>query len=171
MNAPVTRALPMLITALLATGLVACGGAEPEGPGALGAPVPTTAQGRAAPLAVPSVTPPLLDDDGNLMPTAGSALPADPGARTRHGRYATPQQARQLEDALGVLVIPVNVEPGPDGAGAVELAQQMVWGHQAAHDLSPDAPVLVRGSDLRLGAAVVHQLEAAGYTRVLLVTH
>ena len=64
----------------------------------------------------------------------------------------------------------MQVEPGPDAAAAMDLAQQMVWGHQAAHDLPPDAPVLVRGADLRLAAATVHQLEAAGYTRVFLVT-
>jgi hypothetical protein len=47
----------------------------------------------------------------------------------------------------------------------------MVFGHQAVHDLPPDAPVLVRSPDLRLAAATVHQLEAIGFTRVFMVTH
>jgi hypothetical protein len=46
----------------------------------------------------------------------------------------------------------------------------MVHGDQAAHDLPPDAPVLVRSTDLRLGADAARPPEAAGYARVILVT-
>lgn len=127
--------------------------------------------GRARPLAVITATAPLLDDHGHLRPSVPQALPADTGARTRSGHYATPSQAAQMEDALGVMVIPVNVEPGPDAAGAVELATQIVFGLQSAHDLRADAPILVRSSDLRLAATTVNRLEELGFTRVLLVNH
>ncbi len=127
--------------------------------------------GRARPLAVAPPTAPLLDDQGHLYPTSPQALPADTGARTRGGLYATPSQAAQLEGALGVMAIPVNVEPGPDAASAVDLATLVVFGLQAAHDLPPDAPVLVRSSDLRLAAATVNRLADNGFTRVFLVNH
>lgn len=127
--------------------------------------------GRARPLAVTLSTAPLLDEHGRLQPSLPQALPADTGARTRGGHYATPLQAAQMEDALGVMVIPVNVEPGPDAAGAVELATQIVFGMQSAHDLRPDAPILVRSPDLRLAATTVNRLEEFGFTRVFLVNH
>jgi hypothetical protein len=131
--------------------------------------------GRARPLAAapPTAYPtaPLLDDQGHLYPASPQALPADTGARTRAGLYATPSQAAQLEGALGVMAIPVNVEPGPDAATAVDLATLVVFGLQAAHDLPPDAPVLVRSSDLRLAAATVNRLAENGFTRVFLVNH
>ena len=127
--------------------------------------------GRARALAVAPPTAPLLDDQGHLYPASPQALPADTGARTRGGLYATPAQAAQLEDALGVMAIPVNVEPGSDAAAAVDLATLVVFGLQAAHDLPPDAPVLVRSSDLRLAAATVNRLAENGYTRVFLVNH
>jgi hypothetical protein len=127
--------------------------------------------GRARPLAVAPPTAPLLDDQGHVYPASPQALPADTGARTRGGLYATPSQAAQLEDALGVMAIPVNVEPGSDAASAVDLATLVVFGLQAAHDLTPDAPVLVRSSDLRLAAATVNRLAENGFTRVVLVNH
>jgi hypothetical protein len=127
--------------------------------------------GRARPLAVAPPTAPLLDDQGHVYPASPQALPADTGARTRGGLYATPSQAAQLEGALGVMAIPVNVEPGSDAATAVDLATLVVFGLQAAHDLPPDAPVLVRSSDLRLAAATVNRLAENGFTRVFLVNH
>lgn len=152
----------LLTVAVLAVLLAACGGAEPEA---------AAADDRARPLAAASaVIAPLFDDAGNVIPASDSAQPADNAARTRQGYYATPAQAAQLEQALHERVIAVSVEPGPDAAASVEFAMQMVYVHQAAHDLPADAPVLVRSADLRLGAAAVHQLEAAGYKRVFLVT-
>lgn len=154
---------PALMTvALLAVLMAGCGGGETDA---------SAADDRAGPLAgSPAVIAPLFDDAGNVMPASDSAQPADHGARTRRGYYATPAQAAQLEHALQDRVIAVGVEPGPDAAASVALAMQMVYGHQAAHDLPADAPLLVRSADLRLGAAAVHQLEAAGYQRVFLVT-
>jgi hypothetical protein len=164
MNPTRPRLLNLVTCATLAALLAACGGGEPE--------TAANADGRARPLAAaPAVIAPLFDDEGNVVAASDSAVPADAAARTRSGRYATPDQATQLEETLGAMVIPVTVEPGPDAAAAVELAPQMVWGQQAAHELPSDAPVLVRGADLRLAAATVHQLEAAGHTRVFLVTH
>lgn len=158
------RALAGLVmAALLPAWLAACGGTDSE-------PGDVTADGRARPTEVQTVTPPLLDDEGRPVAAVPAAVPADPAARTRHRRYATEVQAAMLEERFGVLAIPVTVEPGADAAAAMELATLMVFGHQAVHDLSPDAPVLVRGRDLRLAAATVHQLEAIGFTRVFLVT-
>jgi hypothetical protein len=159
---PSRRTLALAGALTLAALLSACGGTAPEA---------TAEEGRARPLAAaPSVIPPLLDDDGHLNPSPQSARPADAGAHTRQGRYATAAQAAQLEQALGDRVISVEVSPGPDAAAAVELATQMAFGQQAVHDLPADTPVLVRSTDLRLAAAAVHQLEAAGYTRVVLVS-
>jgi hypothetical protein len=158
---PSRRTLALAGALTLATLLSACGGPAPE---------TMAEEGRARPLAAnPTVVWPLLDDDGHLNPAPPAAVPADAGARTRNGHYATAAQAVQLEQALGDRVIVVEVSPGPDAAAAVELATQMAFGHQAVHDLPADAPVLVRSADLRLAAATVHQLEAAGYTRVVLV--
>jgi hypothetical protein len=112
------------------------------------------------------------DIRADTQPTAkakAQVQPSDPGARTRANRYVTPAQAAQLEDTLGAKAIPVNVEPGPDAAAAVELATQIVWGLQAAHDLRADAPVLVRSADLRLGATLANRLGEGGYTNVFLV--
>jgi len=160
---PSRRTLALAGALTLATLLSACGGPAPE---------TMAEEGRARPLAAnPTVVWPLLDDDGHLNPAPPAAVPADAGARTRTGHYATAAQAVQLEQALGDRVIVVEVSPGPDAAAAVELATQMAFGHQAVHDLPADAPVLVRSADLRLAAATVHQLEAAGYTRVVLVNH
>lgn len=164
MNPNRLRPLHLVTSATLAALLAACGGAEPD--------TAVASDGRARPLAAaPTVIAPLLDDAGHVIRASGSAVPADAAARTHTGHYATPAQAAQLEDALGARVIPVTVEPGPDAGAAVELATQMVWGHQVVHDLPAQAPVLVRSADLRLGAAAVHHLEALGYSRVFLVTH
>ena len=158
------RLLNLLSGALLAALLAACGGQEAD--------AEAPAEGRARALALaPTVIPPLMDDAGRVMPAAGAAVPRDPGARTRNRHYATPAQAAQLEEVMGELVIPVNVERRADDAGAVELATQMVWGQQVVHDLPATTPVLVRCADLRLAAATVHHLEALGYSRVFLVTH
>lgn len=158
---PSRRTITLAGALTLATLLSACGGPAPE---------TMAEEGRARPLAANStVVWPLLDDEGHLNPAPPAAVPADAGARTRNGHYATAAQAVQLEQALGDRVIVVEVSPGPDAAAAVELATQMAFGQQAAHDLPGDAPVLVRSADLRLAAATVHQLEAAGYTRVVLV--
>lgn len=155
------RTLALAGALTLATLLPACGGPAPE---------TVSEEGRARPLAAHStVVWPLLDDDGHLNPATPAAVPADTGARTRSGHYATAAQAAQLEQALGDRVIVVEASPGPDAAAAVELATQMAFGQQVVHDLPADAPVLVRSTDLRLAAATVHQLEAAGYTRVVLV--
>lgn len=156
------RTLALAGALTLAALLSACGGTAPDA---------TAEEGRARPLAAaPSVIPPLLDDEGHLNPSPPSARPADAGAHTRQGRYATAAQAAQLEQALGDRVISVEVSPGPDAAAAVELATQMAFGQQAVHDLPADTPVLVRSTNLRLAATAVHQLEAAGYTRVVLVS-
>ena len=119
--------------------------------------------------AMPTMIAPLLDDEGQPYPAQSAAVPADPGAETRAGLYATATQARQLEQALGNQVITLDVAAEGDGATAVDQATFMAFGLQAVHDLSSSAPILVRGRDLRLAAAAVNRLQAAGYSRVFLV--
>lgn len=158
LNRNTTTALAGLALAVL---LTACGGvAEPE----------ARAQALAVPHTAAAVVAPLRDDEGRVLLTDSAAVPADPGARTRSERYATAAQAAQLEAAMGNLAIPITVDPGADAAGAVEVATGIVQGMQAAHDLGSDAPVLVRGSDLRLAATLANRLEEVGFSQVFLVS-
>ncbi|MFT3818402.1 MAG: hypothetical protein QM750_12335 [Rubrivivax sp.] len=145
---------------LLAAALAACGGG--------GEPAAATTAGATAFAGPATVIPPLLNDDGSAAPIAAGTEPADPGARTRAGRYASPAQARQLADALRDDAL--QIEVGCCGADAVEQAVGIAWGLQAAHDLPPQTPVLVRGDDLRLAAAAANRLADGGLTHVWLVT-
>lgn len=152
------RPMAAALAALLA--LAACGGGS-DGE-------PATDDRRTA--AAAPVIAPLLDDEGRVMPSDPAAVPADPGAHTRAGRYATPAQAEQLEHTMGSTAISTEVDSGGDAAAAADLAVLHVHGQQASHGLGNEAPVLVRGADLRLAAAVANRLQANGYTRVFLVT-
>jgi len=110
----------------------------------------------------------LLADDGSIMPSAPTTVPADPAAHTRAGRYASSHQAAELERALGEGVIRVDVECcGPE---RVDEAVGIAYGVQAAADLPNSAPVLVRAADLRLGAVAANRLSDAGFSSVWLVT-
>lgn len=110
----------------------------------------------------------LLADDGSIMPSAPDAVPVDPAARTRAGRYASSRQADQLDRALGEGVIRVNVECC--GVEGVDQAIAIAYGVQAAGDLPNSTPVLVRSFDARLGAVTANRLADAGYSKVWLVT-
>jgi len=156
-----TNAFGIRITTALAVllALSACGGSESG-----------TEDGTARAAAAPAVTAPLLDDEGRVMPSDPAAVPADPGARTRAGRYATPSQAAQLEQTMGSAAISTPVDAGGDEAAAADLSVLVAYGLQAAHELDNHAPVLVRGANLRLSAVVANRLEANGFTRVFLVT-
>lgn len=144
---------PTVLVALLsALSLVACGGSDE---------LPTAArEAHAAILAAP-----LFDDDGRVVPASPLLLPADPGARTRSGHYASGLQAAELERALPGGVLHVVVDEG-----GAEQAVGIARGLQAAQDLPDGAPVLVRGSSLREAAAVADRLADEGMTRVFLVT-
>jgi hypothetical protein len=111
--------------------------------------------------------PPLLDDHGAAMPSDPRIVPADPGARTRSGRYATPAQAQTLERTLGGRVVWLEVRCC--GAEEVDTAVGLAHGLQAAQDLPDDAPLFVRGADARLVATVANRLGEAGYGRVWVV--
>jgi hypothetical protein len=150
---------------LMFTGLTACGGADDGGP-TTAANTGIAAAERTELLGPASVVAPLLDNDGTVA--AGAAEPADAGARTRAGRYASAAQARQLAEALGPDAI--EIEVGCCSADAVEQAVGITWGLQAARDLPPQTPVLVRGQDLRLAAAAANRLADGGLTHVWLVT-
>lgn len=161
------RSVPLMSaswTLLLLAGLAACGGGDGETPLAVDESTPAS----AATLGPATVTPPLLDNEGSFAAGDPRAEPADPGARTRTGRYASAAQARQLADALGPDAI--EIEVGSCAADAVEHAVGITWGLQAARDLPPQTPVLVRGQDLRLAAAAANRLADGGLTHVWLVT-
>ncbi len=165
----VNKMKPLLTLATLAglclgTALVGCGG--DAGPAPAAAAAATHAATRAATRM--TVVEPLLDNDGRPAPSLPGSEPADPGARTRTMRYATPAQAAQLEQALGAQA--VRVEVGCCDAEAVATAEGTVAGLRAAHGLDADAPVLVHGSDLRQAAAVANRLEENGHAHVWLVT-
>jgi len=141
-----------LVALLSALSLTACGGSDE---------VPTASlEAHVATLAAP-----LLDDDGRVVPASPLLLPADPGARTRSGQYASGLQAAELERALRGGVLHVVVDEG-----GAEQAVGIARGLQAAQDLPDSAPVLVRGSSLREAAAVADRLTDEGMTRVFLVT-
>lgn len=129
-----------------------------------------TGSTNAARTSASTVQPTLLDDEGRVQVLAAAKAPADPGARTRAGRYATPEQAAAMEGALGARVISTRVDAGADAAGAADLAVLNVYGMQAVTDADNHVPVLVRGADLRLAATVANRLGEAGFTRVFLVT-
>jgi hypothetical protein len=135
--------------------LTACGGENADAP----------AESRAIPLTIA----PLIDDEGNVMPSDPSAVPADPGAQTRARMYATAAQADQLEHALKARVISVDVGNEADAAQAVDMAVMFAHGLQAVQNVGNDAPVLVRGADLRRAATVANRLQEHGYSRVFLV--
>jgi len=115
-----------------------------------------------------TVLAPLLDDDGSVMPSARNAVPADHGARTRAGHYASPVQAEQLERALGLGALRIDI--ACCGHEAAELAVLIAFGLQAAHDLDKSAPVLVDAGAWRLAASTVNRLTDEGYSRIWLVT-
>jgi hypothetical protein len=154
--APTTLISAMAAFAILAAG---CG----DGP--LSAEDVVAARTAATPLRV--ITP-LIADDDSLMPAVPQSEPADPGARTRTGRYATAEQAAQLEQALQYGV--VRVDAHDVGHLGVETVAGLVHGLQAARNLGHDAPVLVQGDDQRLAAALANRLTDDGLTRVWLVT-
>jgi len=151
-----------LVAVLLAAALLsACGGGDHAA---------SRDGSSATPLTATSAIAPLFDDEGGMMPSDPAAAPADPAAHTRRARYATEAQADQVEAAMGTLSIPVRVAPTQGEVSAVELAVTIVYALQAAHGLQPDAPVFVRGADLRLAAATADRIAEAGYSRVFLVT-
>jgi hypothetical protein len=154
-----------LAAAALASGLVACSGADDRAPRAQ-ADADRGAVATAAIKADP--IPPLMDDDGNMMPSSPQSVPSDAGARTRAMRYASAAQAEMLEHVRPGEVLRVNVTGS--GAEAVELGVRAARARQVDARLAHDAPVFVSGDDLRSAAIVVDRLGEQGMTRVWLVT-
>jgi hypothetical protein len=158
-NNPLHRGLlPLLACAVL---LHACGGGDTTLPR-------STAEAAPAERRSVMAAPPLLDNDSQAMPSAPAAEPADPGARTRQGLYATNAQAEQALDVFGNGA--VRVEVSCCGADAVQLAIDVVQAVRSLHQLEADAPVFVYGRDLRLAAAAVNRLGDEGFKKVWLVT-
>lgn len=154
----------LLALPLLGALLVACGGTDlPAGEAGAERRV-SIAEAAQAPWPVA----PLLADDGSVMPSSPQAVPTDPGARTRAGRYASPAQAEQLQRALGSTLVRVAV-PG-SGAVAIEEGAQRAHRLLAEMNLPASAPVLIEGADLRTAAALVDLLSANGMDNIWLVT-
>jgi hypothetical protein len=152
--------------------LAACGGQQDDPVAAREAETARAAEAQADAnwrARAQRVVAPLISDEGAPMPPVPAAVPADTGARTRAGHYATEQQARVLEAQLGTAAIRTDTDTATDDLTAVELAVLMVYGQQDAHGLNLDTPVLVRGRDMRLAAAAANRLADQGYTRVFLV--
>lgn len=159
-----TRALARALVVPVALALAGSGAAalaaSPDGNAARGT--------SAAAAKVPDPIAPLLDDEGDVMPSMPQAVPADPGARTRAGRYASPAQAGMLSHAHPRGVLQVTIKGR--GADAVERSVQAAQRQHAGARLASDAPVFVSGADLRSAAAVADRLAASGLSRVWLVT-
>lgn len=114
------------------------------------------------------VASPLLDDEGGFMPSLPQAVPAEPGARTRAGRYATASQARDLEAALGPRALRIDLDAG--GSTAATLGMARLPSARAMAGLRDDVPVLLYGRDPQWVAAVAESLADAGLTGVWVVT-
>lgn len=114
-----------------------------------------------------AVVSPLLADDGSILPSDPAAVPADPGARTRAGLYATASQGEQLTHALQDRLVRVAVACcSPE---LVDEAVNTAWGVQETANLPPETPFLVLGPDARLNAAAAERLAESGATRVWVV--
>lgn len=156
---PCTGTVATLLATALAVGVVACGGLEED----------AAVAARDAQAALSAVPPSgLIDDHGGVRPSLPEAVPADPGARTRAGRYALLEQAKALDFERRGDVVWLDV--ACCGLDAADTYVGIAQGLRAAADVSSDAPVLVKGSDLRLAAFVANRLEEQGERRVFLVT-
>lgn len=157
---PCAGTVATLVAAALAANVVACGGLDDD--------TRLTLAAQQPPEARHTTLPALIGNDGSLSPSLPEATPADPGARTRSGRYALRAQAVALDfERRGDVVW---VDAGCCGFDAADSVVGIVHGLRAAADVSPDAPVLVKGPDLRLAAFVANRLEQEGERRVFLVT-
>jgi hypothetical protein len=158
------RTPTLLALPLLGALLVACGGTDlpADGAGAIG----SASIAAAAPASWPVA--PLLADDGSVMPTTPQAVPTDPGAHTRAGRYASPAQAEQLERTLATGLVRVTVRGS--GAEAVEAGAGQVHSLLTTMNLPASAAVLIEGADPRAAAALVDRLAAQGVDNTWLVT-
>jgi hypothetical protein len=150
-----------LVAAALAANLVACGDLGEETRLAM-----ATQQPHTAPAAAPP--PGLLAADGSPRPSLPEAVPADHGVRTQGGHYALPEQAVALDfERRGDVVW---IDPACCSLDAADSVREILKGLRASAEVSSDAPVLVKGADLRLAAHVVNRLEEEGERRVFLVT-
>jgi hypothetical protein len=158
---PFTGTATTLVAAALAAHLVACSDLGEETRLAL-----ATQQAQTTPASAPP--PGLLAADGSPRPSLPEAAPADPAVRTQGGHYALAEQAVALDfERRGDVVW---VDPACCGLDAADSLREILKGLRASAEVSSDAPVLVKGADLRLAAHVVNRLEEEGERRVFLVT-
>lgn len=150
--------LSCLAAALAAVSLAACGGGGDAQMSDL----------QVAEVPAAESTPTLFDDEGEPMPAAPGAVPADAGAHTRSGLYAQRRQADALEQAMPGRLVRVDVECCDDQA--IEFAVASAEIDQVILSLPRSAPILVSGANLRHAAIAADRLAANGATRVFLVT-
>jgi hypothetical protein len=156
---PVTGTATTVLAAALFANVIACAGLHAGR---------AVAAGEAATTSGAAPPPVLIADDGGLRPSLPEAVPADAAAHTRSGRYALRTQAVALDFERRGDVVWVDVSCcGFDDAPS---ARDIVHRLRATAEVSPDAPVLVQGADLRLAASVANRLEEEGERRVFLVT-
>lgn len=105
---------------------------------------------------------------GEMLRTLPEAVPDDPAAHTRAGRYATRLQAQHFAAANEQRVLWLQTECC--APGALDQAAREAHDRRAALQLAREAPVFVLADDLPHGARVADHLEAAGHAVVFLVT-
>lgn len=159
---------PLLPPLLLAALLSGCGGADVAD---VRAPMVAVAGTAASMPSLASDLPmvsPLLADDGSVLPSAAQNVPADLGAHTRAGRYASRAQADLLAQSLGADLIRMSL--AGSGSEAISLGLTEIGMHIDAKVLPDYTPILIEAADLRTGAAMVDQLAEQGFKNTWLVT-
>lgn len=152
----------------------------------------TTLAALAGPL--PALSQPtanlVVGADGHALAATADALPQDPEATTRAGRYATPRQAHQTKLGLGAAVLLVDVRsPESRRRSAIDVAADLrapLWTANG-RDLVPAfvasvdrrvagmprgraTPVLLLCEDGRLAAVAAERLADAGYANAIVIT-
>jgi hypothetical protein len=163
---PTHPAAATLLAAALALPISGCesGGSTPRNAHAAPAASTTPAVSSPDPLA-------LSDARGRPLPPRPDALPTDPAAATRLGLYATPAQVEALRRRLHGDIVEVTVPRTRAGYPPTTAVTEAVAAVQSLQDddRPHDAPVFVKGPDLRVAARVADHLADGGLTRVWLV--
>ncbi|MFP5399173.1 MAG: rhodanese-like domain-containing protein [Gammaproteobacteria bacterium] len=145
----------------------------------------------AAPLiAVAQAAPANAGGDGLSLAATPEALPHDPEATTRAGRYATPRQAYEAKQRLGNEVLLIDVRApdahrrtlvgapvdlraplyAADGSDATRAFVATVEQRVAALPRARATPVLLLCDHGRLAAAAAEALATAGFANAIVVT-
>jgi hypothetical protein len=110
---------------------------------------------------------PLVDDDGQPMPSLPAAMPRGEVASTR--LYATPPQAQALADALGRQAIVLDADACSATADVGACALRSVSTRHAKGTSGEAVAVLVHSIDDARAQKAVDRLRLAGYGRAWVV--